>query len=76
MVQRSCPAPENPGLKISPEYSGRDLAWRIRRKESQEIRRGDRGSQEIRDPRHSPTTAESLLIGSGSRYKLRQNFVR
>jgi hypothetical protein len=23
MAQRSCPAPENPGLKISPEFSGK-----------------------------------------------------
>jgi hypothetical protein len=40
MTQKSCPNPKNSRLKISPRYSGKDIARRIRRKESREIQRG------------------------------------
>jgi hypothetical protein len=69
IAQRLCPVPKNLRLKISPGYSGKDSTRMIRMKESREIRIGDSGSREIRDPRHSPITLGSLKIGPDSMYK-------
>ncbi len=54
MAHKSCPALENSGLKISPGYSGKDLAWKIIREESRDYRRRKPESESTSDDAPKP----------------------